>query len=293
MRVAVTGAKGFVGSYLTTELAQAGHEVIAWDRDDGDLATPGRAHALIGAAAPDVVVHLAAKYGRLLGEVDPSFTVAQNAQVTVSVAQACGHFGVRLVYASSSEAYGDHGGRLITEDDLYQQLPHNIYGMTKRWGEEACRLYAPRDLLIVRLSMPYGPNQPVGYGRCALTTMLWHASNRQKIRVHQGAERSWCYVEDSVRAVRHLIETQEGVFNVGRDDDQRPMTSIAQLACDLAFAPQTLIQEVTPPAMQTLVKRTSNAKLRATGFEPQVSLEDGMARTLAWLEQRVGVTVTV
>jgi nucleoside-diphosphate-sugar epimerase len=293
MRIAVTGARGFIGSYLVSELYEGGHEVVSWDRDDGDLATQGRAHNLLEDARPDVVVHLAAKYGRLLGEVDPAFTVQQNAQATVNVARACGDYAVRLVYASSSEAYGDHEDRLIVEDALYDCLPHNIYGLTKRWGEEACLLYAPEGLLIARMSMPYGPNQPVGFGRCALTTMLWTALNKQKITVHRGSERSWIYVEDMARALRHLIETQDGVFNVGRDDDSRLMLEIAKRACLLADAPYSLIRQVAAPPMQTLVKRTSNEKLRNSGFVPSVSIDEGMEKTMAWLSARVGITVTV
>lgn len=282
MKILVTGAAGFVGSWLAPEL-QKSHDVVLVDREDGDLAVPDRIDQLIDYHQPDTVVHLAAKYGRLLGEVDPAYTVEQNATVTTRVARACGRAGVKLVYVSSSEIYGDHGDHLITEDDTYLQLPHNVYGLSKRWGEEVCRLYAP-SLVIARLNMPYGPGQESGFGRCALINMVENARNGVPLVVHRGAKRSWCFVEDSMRGLCLVIEQGGGVFNVGRDDDERSMVAVAGLACDLAGADHGLIEVVDPPSMQTVVKRISMARLRGLGWQPSVSLEDGMAATFAGVE---------
>jgi nucleoside-diphosphate-sugar epimerase len=282
MRVAVTGAHGFVGSWLGPELEHAGHEVICFDRADGDLSDPDTAALLIDRAKPDCLVHLAAKYGRLHGEIDPAYTVQQNAQVTTSVARACGEAGVRLVYMSSSEVYGDLGELTVNEYDLYAAEPHNLYGLSKRWGEEVCRLYAPDGLLICRLSMPYGPRQAVGYGRCALTTMIWQALERRPLTIHQGTERSWMHVSDAAQAVTMLIERAEGVFNVCRDDDQRSMLDVATLVCRLTDAPDSLIREVPVPPMQTAIKRISADRLRDIGFQPRTALEHGIATTASW-----------
>ena len=73
MRVLVTGAKGFIGSWLTPELESAGHEVIGVDHADGYLEIDGQFAEMLEEHRPDTVVHLAAKYGRLKGEVDPAF----------------------------------------------------------------------------------------------------------------------------------------------------------------------------------------------------------------------------
>jgi nucleoside-diphosphate-sugar epimerase len=285
VRILVTGSQGFIGKHLVGELLHGGHTVSG---TVGDLLEPGVADNHVRAEKPDVVVHLAAKTGRLFGEEDPAETVMANAAMTVLVAQACARHNARLVYASTSEIYGDWGNY---EFPLKEQwggfgVPHNLYGLTKRWGEEACKLYAPDNLTILRLSMPYGPGQPHGRPgyHAAITTFLHLAAKRQPIPVHQGAERSWCYITDTVQAVRAIVESgREGVWNVGRDDDPRPMLAVAEIACDLTAAPRTLIRMVDPPARQTLVKRLSTEKLRSLGWRPTVGLEDGMARTLDWL----------
>jgi nucleoside-diphosphate-sugar epimerase len=295
VKVLVTGAAGFIGQHLCRELVGGGYEVAAVDRADGDLRC-GAAYQLVRRHRPDVVVHLAAKVGRLFGEDDVRETIADNAGMTADVAKVCGEAGARLVYASTSEVYGDCGD-LVCYEDLeafdnvaafeavaipHDHEPHNVYGLSKRWGEEACRLYAPDGLTIWRISMPYGPGLPAGRGRAAIVNMLYQADHRLPIPVHRGAERSWCWIGDTVRAMRLTLE-RPGVYNVGRDDQPVTMRRVAELACELAGAPAGLIEEVEPPARQTVVKRLSTGRLRALGWTPEVELEDGMASTLEWV----------
>jgi len=305
MRIAVTGAGGFIGGWLMPELARAGHQVsgadvqempaIKWIRDprtyDGgpyqlyefNLLEPGAIARWLDMCKPDLVVHLAAQVGRIFGEYDVHRTVRLNAEATAVLAQACGDAGVRMAYASTSEIYGDHGTAGYDENAAWL-MPRNLYGLTKRWGEEVCRMYAPDGLVIFRPSMPYGPGAPPGHGRRAMDTMLWQAYHRKPIMAHRGAERSWCWVGDTVRGIRLAIEQPDaGVFNIGRDDDPRSMLEIAQLACKLAGAPDTLIEEVDPPDKQIVVKRLRTDRLRALEWAPTVDLADGMAQVYHWV----------
>jgi len=285
MRILVTGADGFLGRHLCADLFQAKHGVHGIDRDAGDLTIQGVADSLIGAWCPEVVVHLAAAVGRVLSEDDIERTIRTNVLATAHVARACARAGARLVYVSTSEIYGDQGER-VCEEDGPTVLPHNLYGLTKRWGEEVARLYAPVGLQVIRPSMPYGPGLPVGRGRAAICNMLWQAETRQQITVHRGGVRAWCWVGDTVRGFRMVIESGEpGAWNVGRDDEFTSMLGIAEIACEIAGAPLSLIQEVEAPANQTLVKRLSMAKLRGLGWEPTVSIREGMKRTYEFVRQ--------
>lgn len=297
MRVLITGAAGFIGSHLDRHLVEHGHETCATDMAfatmtgracDPDLTIPGAFSAVVHAAEPDLVVHLAAQVGRLFGEDNLINAIQSNAQMTTLVASACGQANIPLVYASTSEVYGDRGAHICTEHDPLDVLPHNLYGLSKRWGEEACQLYAPNDLKIVRLSMPYGPGVPPGRGRRALDTMLWQALTGQPITVHRGAERSWCWIGDTVAGIRMVIEHgQAGAWNIGRDDAPVSMEAIAEHACAMTGAPTDLIQLIDPPAMQTVVKRLSTDKLRGLGWAPTVDLHEGMGHVLDWVREWV------
>lgn len=284
MRILVTGAAGFIGSHLTACLTEHGHHVVGVDRAEGDLTEPGVfTRHLNSGPRYDRVVHLAAQVGRLFGERDLEHTVRSNALMTTLVARACGDAEVPVVYASTSEVYGDQGDTICRESTPLK-LPHNGYGLTKRWGEEACQLYAPDRLVMLRLSMPYGSGVVPGQGRAALPNIIWQAHTRQRIPIHRGAERSWCWVGDTVEGIRLIIESGEtGPFNVGRDDDRRPMRQVAELACWMTGAPEGLIEDVDPPAAQTVVKRLATDRLRTLGWEPKVPLGDGMRRVYDWV----------
>lgn len=289
MRILVTGSAGFIGGHLVEELRAHGHTVRGVDLHDaeyrGDLELPQTFQTVMGDCSPDLVVHLAARVGRLFGEDDLRATIQANATMTTIVAAACGRTYVPLLYASTSEAYGDQGQADCHEDGP-MVLPHNLYGLSKRWGEEACALYAPEGLKVCRFSMPYGPGVPPGRGRRAMDNMLWQAHHRMPIPVHRGAERSWCWIGDTVAAVRLIIEQGEpGAYNVGRDDVPLPLLDLAERACDLAGAPHDLIVETDPPEAQTLVKRLSTAKLRGLGWRPTVELDEGLPLVYEWVRR--------
>lgn len=253
--------------------------MVGVDREDGDLTVARVADRLIVEHRPKMLIHLAAKIGRLFGEEDPQVTVTTNVIATIHVAQACAEHGVRLVYGSTSEAFGDNAERSVDERE-HGVLPHNLYGLSKRWGEEAARLYAGKNLQVLRLSMPYGPGLPAGRGRAAVLTFLWQAQRRELMTVHRGGRRCLCWIGDLTSGIRMIIEDGgQGVWIVGRDDNETLMLDVAEMACSIAGDSLKLIQEVDPPRNQTVVKRLNVSRLKDLGWEPRVSLLEGMTRT--------------
>jgi len=292
MRILITGASGFIGTNLVPELRQYGHDVHTVDINDGDLTIggiaplPTMATYLIDKIKPDIVIHLAGLVGRLFGEDNPKMTIQANALSTTYIAQACAASDIRLAYASTSEAFGDHGDKHVP-DNANPVLPYNLYGLSKRWGEEAARLYMPKDKLqIFRLSMPYGPGLPAGRGRAALINFLWNAHHGKPLTVHRGGRRCWCWIGDAVCGIRMLIEDGgSGLWLVGRDDNEVTMLEVAEMACDMADAPRSLIIEVEPPINQTVVKRLMAQRLKGIGWKPEISLEEGIRRTYNAVKQ--------
>jgi dTDP-4-dehydrorhamnose reductase len=274
MRVVVTGASGFVGRALVEELrhGERAYEVFPLGREDGDLAEDGVAGKALAGAKPDVVVHAAARIGVVRCEDEPELALRSNVLGTAEVARACTEHGARLAYVSTADVYGMAA---IADEDT-PTAPESLYALTKLWGEQAARLYAPDRLLILRLANPYGPGVEAGEGKGAVPTMLRQAEQGERIPAFQGEARSWCWIADVARAVRLVLESgEDGVFNVGTDADPVALTDVARLACVATGASEELIDEVEPPPGR-VSPRIGVERLRALGWRAEVGLEDGM-----------------
>lgn len=281
MRVLVTGASGFVGRALVEELRHSGraYEVQALERHDGDLADDGAAERAFGAVQPDVVVHAAARIGVTRCEEEPLLALRSNVLAAVLVARACTNHGARLAYVSTADVYG----AVAEADEETLPRPASLYALTKWWGEESARLYAPDGLVVLRLANPYGPGIEPGQGKGALQTMLRQAERSEQLIAFRGEARSWCWIGDIVRAIRLVLESRErGVFNVGSDENPISLPDVARLVCEVTCAPAGLVEEVDPPPGR-VAPLIDIARVRGLGWRPEVSLEDGLRLTLeAW-----------
>ena len=254
MKVLVTGGRGFIGAHVCDALRADGHEAVALGRTDGDLAEAGVAAALVAEHRPDAVVHLAA-----VMPGDDRF--AQNAPITRLVAAAAHERGIPLYHGSTTSVYAD-------------ETP---YADSKRESEEEAG-----DATILRFHFPYGPGQRRG----AIPTMLRQALAGEPVVVYRGWERSFCFVADAARAVALLVDRCEiGSWDIGREDDLRTLEDVARLCVAAAGADEALLELRDPPEGPALVLHDLDTeRLRSLGWRPEVELEDGVARTRAWLE---------
>lgn len=177
LRVLITGDAGFIGSHLFRTLQRADHEVTGWDLKRGvDLTDP----ALSIPDRFDRVYHLAAITDALSTDVTAIMRVN-----VMGTARLLNIFGDRLVFASSS---------LVN-------FPYNPYAISKRTGEELCRLY---NAAIVRLPNVFGPGGHSFMDRAEDDTVI-------RIRGNGAQLRTWARVD---AAVLELIRAQPGETRV-------------------------------------------------------------------------------
>jgi nucleoside-diphosphate-sugar epimerase len=255
VKVLVTGGRGFLGTHVCAALAEAAHEPVPLGRTDGDLGEPETIERLLAEHRPDVVVHLAAV-------MPGDERLRQNAPVTGLVAVACASRDIPLLHGSTTAVYGDE-----TE-----------YADSKRASEEAAG-----EATILRFHYPYGPQQRRG----TIPTMLRQALAGEPVLAYRGWARSFCYARDSAEAVAILVEHGErGEWDVGRDDDLRPLEEVATLACAAVGADESLVELADPPeGYAPLVASLDTERLRSLGWRPEVTLEDGIRSTLDWLRE--------
>lgn len=233
MKAAVTGANGFVGSWLSEHLESAGDEV--W-RLGGPNATPLRSRDLavdlrapeaidecLASISPEVLFHLAAVSDVASSAADPDHALAVAMGGTIHVLEAAAHLRPMpmVILASSAEAYGRmHGPAPIREDDPLR--PDSIYGALKAGQEAVAHAFsATRGLqvTIVRLFNLVGPRQR------PIFAIPYFADQLARIRLglaepplsvgNLDARRDFTDVRDAVRALRMLATLKStGIFNV-------------------------------------------------------------------------------
>ncbi|MBA3383452.1 MAG: GDP-mannose 4,6-dehydratase [Actinobacteria bacterium] len=244
----ITGGAGFIGSHLTELLLADGWEVYALDdlstgsqRNVAHLRDRRDYHLVVDSVLNqavvselvhrcDVVFHLAAAVGVRLIVEQPVHTLVTNIQGTETVLEYCNRFGRRVLVASTSEVYGDH-----REEKPLEETARRVYGPTteKRWlyadskaiDEFLALAYHQErglDCVIVRLFNTVGPRQSGQYGM-VIPRFVQNALSGTALDIHgDGMQtRSFCHVEDTVRALKDLMDDRSikgEIFNVGSTD---------------------------------------------------------------------------
>jgi UDP-glucose 4-epimerase len=251
----VTGGAGFIGSHLTDRWLAAGGRVTVLDdlstgrlsnltsaREHGDRLEFVRGSVLDAervercVAAADQVAHLAAVVGVARVCAQPERTLEVNSEGSRLVLEACARFAKPVIYASSSEVYGDSPRRPFREDQPLEigspQIPRWSYAISKAHGEalaDALARDAGLRVTTVRFFNTTGPRQDPRSGM-VLPRFVARALAGEPLEVYgDGAQtRSFCHVADTVEALMRLLvgERYGHVLNIGSDRE----LSIAELA---------------------------------------------------------------
>jgi UDP-glucose 4-epimerase len=311
-RAVVTGAAGFIGSHLCERLLADGWRVTGVDcftdyypRADKlanltdltgeprfellerDLVGKGWQRSFDGASA---VFHLAAQAG-----VRDSFGggfgyyASNNLVATQRVFEAAETAGAaRVVWASSSSVYGDAEAHPCRERSTPTR-PRSPYGVTKRACEDLARIYRNHGLAItgLRYFTVYGPRQRPDMAMRRICDAL--VSGGTFPQFGDGSQsRDFTFVADAVDATvraAHAPATTHDVYNIGGGEEATLSRVIATLEA-LAGAPLRLDRR--PVQRGDVVRTSADVTLarRDLGWSPTVTLEQGLAAELAWVQAR-------
>jgi nucleoside-diphosphate-sugar epimerase len=306
VRVVITGGAGFIGSHLADRFLRDGHEVLAIDNlctgalRNLDGANSDRHFTFVraDASAPlsvsgavDLVLHFASPaspvhYARLALE-----TLAVNSAGTAYACDLAERTGARLVFASTSEVYG--------EPAVHPQ-PESYWGNVNPVGERACYDEGKRfgealvttrvrlgslDGRIVRIFNTYGPRMAAGDGRAIPNFIAQALAGRPLTLQGDGRQtRSFTYIDDLVDGIVRLA-THDGargaIVNLGNPEE----VTIAELAAAIAAAAgvELRVEHAPLPPDDPSRRKPDIARARALlDWEPAIALHDGIARTLAW-----------
>lgn len=297
--VVVTGGGGFLGSVLVGQLRDLGADVRSPSSDEHDLRTAdGSRAALMGA---DVVFHLAARVGGIGFNLrNPAVLVHDNLLLGAQVFEQARLAGVgRLVAVSSVCAYPESPSLPFDEDELWAGYPEPSnapYGIAKRvlgtLSESYGRQYGFRSCTPILTNL-YGPGDHDDLEDSHVIPAL--------IRKFKGAEeevviwgtgrptRDFLYVDDAARALilaaERLAQSDDPfAVNIG-SGSERSISEVVELIARLVDFQGDVRWDTERPDGTPRRRLDTSAARELLGFEPRVTLEEGLSRTVAAFEK--------
>ena len=155
MKVLVTGIGGQLGHDVVRELERRGHEVVGVGRGEMDITDAGKVREVIGACAPDAVIHCSAYTAVDRAEEESDLCRQVNVEGTKYIASACAKLDCKMIYISTDFVFSGEGERPWETED--EAGPINVYGKTKYEGELEVKSRLDK-YFIVRISWVFGWN---------------------------------------------------------------------------------------------------------------------------------------
>ncbi len=305
-KVLVTGGAGFIGSHVVDFLIEDGYAVAVVD----DLSAGRRENVhpqarlhqvdirsadlagVFDAERPEFVVHLAAQASVAVSVADPLRDAAVNILGSVNLLENCVRVGVaKIVYVSTGGAlYGEP--QYLPCDEAHPIQPLSPYGASKHTVEHYLHLYQHIHGLrhtTLRLANIYGPRQdPFGEaGVVAIFTQRMLDGEQAVIYGDGDQERDFVYVEDCARAALLALSRGDGqAYNIGSGQGTTINHLFAVMKDLTGYERDARYDPPRPGDVYRSFLDASKAQ-RELGWEPQVSLEEGLRRTVAHFRQHL------
>ncbi len=298
--ILVTGGTGLIGRNLVSRLQGLGREVVATG-SERDLRDAAVARALLAEVQPEVVIHLAARVGGIYANSTqkPDF-YRDNVLINTHVVDAAVESGVEYVFAMGTGcAYPKRlEEELLHEDDYLDGVPeetNDAYAYAKRGmlvHLEALREHGTLEYCYCLPANIYGPHDNFhaehSHVVAALVRRFVEARDEGRPEVaiwgDGSARRDFLYIEDCIDAIMILLDQSfSGVVNVATGE----LTTIRELAEGIGRAADYRGEITYDTSMPTgqLGRTFDTARIRAAGWTPAHTLDEGLAQTVAWFAE--------
>lgn len=309
-KVFVTGAAGFIGSNLVDRLLKDGYKVVGWDNlstgrirfleealknpnftliQGDNMDVDSLSNAMIGC---DTVFHLAANADVRFGLNHPSKDLNQNTIATFNVLQAMQNCGIkRIVFSSTGSVYGE-SDVIPTPENAPFPIQTSLYGASKVAGESLIQAYSEGyefESYIFRFVSILGERYTHGHIFDFYKQLLDHPEYLNVLG--DGTQRkSYLYVKDCVDAILHILslpsQNKVNIYNLGTDEYVQVNDSVKFIINHLGLNPEIRYSGGNKGWIgDNPFIFLDTKKIRNTGWQPKLTIEQGVISTLKWLQQ--------
>ena len=306
-KVFVAGHKGLVGSAILRNLQSKGYKnLVTANKDDYDLRHTSTVNNLFSHAKPDYVFLAAAKVGGILANRDhPADFIYDNLMIQTNVIDAAYHNGVKkLLFLGSSCIYPKMAKQPITEDELlagHLESSNDAYAIAKIAGIRMCRAYRQQYGFNAISLMPtnlYGPNDNFDHNSSHVLPALiskFHGSLEKsehwvvKLWGDGSPMREFLHVDDLAEACYTCMQKYDGEehINVGTGEDVT-IKELAETIVDVVGYKNYYEWDTSKPN-GTPRKVLNVDKIKSLGWEPKISLREGIESTYEWFKENADV----
>ena len=306
-KIFVAGHNGLVGSAIIRNLEKKNYNNINWiSKDNCDLRNKARVDAYFEQAKPEYVFLAAAKVGGILANRDhPAEFIYDNLMIQTNIIDAAYRNGVKkLVFLGSSCIYPKMAKQPITEDELlagHLETSNDAYAIAKIAGIRMCRAYRQQYCFNAISLMPtnlYGPNDNFDHNSSHVLPALmskFHGSLEKskhwvvKLWGDGSPKREFLHVDDLAEACYTCMQDYEGEehINVGTGEDVT-IKELAETIVDVVGYKNDYEWDTSKPN-GTPRKVLNVDKIKSLGWEPKISLREGIESTYEWFKENVDV----
>jgi dTDP-glucose 4,6-dehydratase len=298
-KILVTGSLGTLGHPLVRELKARGHDVWQCDVPNAgeeqylraDISSYRQLEKVFRAEQYDYVYHLAAEFGRLNGEEYYETLWQTNVIGTRNVLELQREHEFKLIFASSSEIYGDRHEDVLHEDIPLQQsiIQQNDYAVTKWVNEIQVMNFEKRygsPVVRCRFFNAYGPGEYYHRYRSVVCLFCYRAMFDLPYEVYDGYHRVFMYIDDFIPTLANVCERFKPgeVYNIG-GEDYRSVRELSDRILAYLGKDDSLVRYLPEDFHNVQNKRPDITRARRDlGHDPQIRIEDGVPRTIEWMQ---------
>jgi dTDP-glucose 4,6-dehydratase len=304
-KILITGSVGTLGRPLRRELERRGHDVWGVDLQHQPDEKYIRADVSVYRQLErvfeqdyDYVYHLAAEFGRINGEEYYDTLWQTNVIGTRNILELQKKRQFKLIFASSSEIYGDKHAAILSEDLPLQQsiIQHNDYAVTKWVNEIQVMNFEKRfgnPIVRLRFFNAYGPGEYYHNYRSVVCLFSYRALHGLPYDVYLGYHRVFMYIDDFIPTLANVADNFKAgeVYNIG-GDEFRSVKELSDLILKQIGRDDSLVNYLPEDRHNVQNKRPNIDKAkRAFGHNPTVTLEQGVPKTIDWMRSVYAQTI--